>query len=121
MDMSSPTIHRDSPTPQATWPRSGAGRAALIVAALVGVFIVLILFALPMLGEVLEVELLPGILNTWLSPLILIVMTGVVAVLSLVAWRRGDRSVVGQVVMILSLAGGAFLAFDVVLETLAGR
>ncbi len=81
----------------------------------------LILFALPMIGEVFGVELVPGILNTWLSPLILVVMVGLVAALSLFAWRRGDRSVVGQVVMIVSLAGGALLAFDVVMEALAGR
>jgi hypothetical protein len=48
-------------------------------------------------------------------------MIGLVAALSPFAWRRGDRSVVGQVVMIVSLAGGALLAFDVVMEALAGR
>jgi hypothetical protein len=50
-----------------------------------------------------------------------VVMIGLVAALSLFARRRGDRSVVGQVVMIVSLAGGALLAFDVVMEALAGR
>jgi hypothetical protein len=121
MDMSNPMIHRDSRTTQPTWPTSGAGRAALVVAALVASFIVLLLFALPMIGEVLGMELLPGILNTWLSPLILLALTWVVAALSLIAWRRGDRSVVGQVILILSLAGGTLLALDVVLEAIAGR
>ena len=121
MDMSNPTIHRDSRTPQPTWPTSGAGRAALIAAGLVAVFIGLLLFALPMIGEVLGMELVPGILNTWLSPLILLALTCVAAVLSLVAWRRGDRSVVGHVILILSIAGGTLLAFDVVLEAIVGR
>jgi hypothetical protein len=93
----------------------------LIGAALANALIVVILFALPMIGEVLGMELVPGILNTWLSPLILLAIAGGVAVLSLIAWRRGDRSVVGQMVLILSLAGGTLLAFDVVLEALAGR
>ena len=62
-----------------------------------------------------------GIVNTWLSPLIVLALTWAVAVLSLIAWRRGDRSVVGQVILILSLAGGTFLALDAVLETVAGR
>ena len=119
--MSNPMIHRDPPTAQPTWPTSGAGRAAVVVAALAAIFIVLVLFALPMIGEVLGMELVPGILNTWLSPLIVVTLTWVVAVLSLIAWRRGDRSVVGQVILILSLAGGTFLALDAVLEAVAGR
>ena len=121
MDMSNPMIHRDSRTTQPTWPTSGAGRAALVVAVLVASFIVLLLFALPMIGEVLGMELVPGILNTWLLPLIVLALTLVVAALSLTAWRRGDRSVVGQLILILSLAGGTLLAIDVVLEALVGR
>ena len=93
----------------------------MVGATLAAIFIVLVLFALPMIGEVLGMELVPGILNTWLSPLIVLVLTWVVAVLSLIAWRRGDRSVVGQVILILSLAGGTFLALDAVLEAIAGR
>jgi len=119
--MSNPMIHRDPRTAQPTWPTSGAGRAAVVVAALAVIFIVLLLFALPMIGAVLGMELVPGILNTWLSPLIVVTLTWVVAVLSLIAWRRGDRSVVGQVILILSLAGGTFLALDAVLEAIAGR
>jgi hypothetical protein len=93
----------------------------MVGAALAAVFIVLVLFALPMMGEVLGMELVPGILNTWLSPVIVLALTLVVAVLSLIAWRRGDRSVVGQVILILSLTGGTLLVLDVVLEAIAGR
>ena len=121
MDMSNPMIHRDPPTTQPTWPASSPGRAAMVGATLAAIFIVLVLFALPMIGEVLGMELVPGILNTWLSPLIVLALTWVVAVLSLIAWRRGDRSVVGQVILILSLAGGTLLALDAVLEAIAGR
>ena len=121
MDMSNPMIHRDSPATQPTWPASGVGRAAMVGATLAAVFIVLVLFALPMIDAVLGMELVPGILNTWLLPVIVNALTWVVAVLSLIAWRRGDRSVVGQVILILSLAGGTFLALDAVLEAIAGR
>jgi hypothetical protein len=93
----------------------------VVGAALAAVFIVLVLFALPMIGEVLGMELVPGSLNTWLSPVIVLALTWVVAVLSLIAWRRGDRSVVGQVILILSLTGGTLLVLDVVLEAIAGR
>ena len=38
------------------------------MAALAALSIVLVLSALPMTGEVLGMELLPGILSAWLSP-----------------------------------------------------
>ena len=115
------SVHPGHQEPHARWPRSVTGRSALVVAALEGVAIGLVLFVLPMIGEVLAVDLLPEILNTWVAPLLLVAVTSVVAALSVVAWRRGDRSTVGQVVMIVSLVGGALLAADVVLEAQVGR
>lgn len=119
--MSHPTLPDRFPTSQPTWPTSGPGRAALVVTGFAAAFVGLGLFALPVIGEVLGITLLPGLLNTWLTPLILLALTCTVAVLSLVARRRGDRSVIGQLVLVLSVTGASLLAVDVVLEAIAGR
>lgn len=119
--MSHPTLPHRSRSPTPTWPTSGPGRAALVVTGLAGAFVALVLFALPMLGEALGMALLPGILNTWLTPLILLALTCAVAVLGLAGRRRGDRSVIVLLVLVLSVAGGALLGLDMVLEAIAGR
>ena len=84
-------------------------------------YVILFLFALPMAGEVVDRELLPAVLNTRLSPLLLLALLATSAVLSLVAWRRGERSTTGRLVLWFSLAGAGLLTLDVLFEALAGR
>lgn len=93
------------------WPGTGLGRVAVGVTG-VGV---LLLFLLPWI-TVRYREVYP-IVDTWVMPAVLMVFLDTAAVLHLVAvWRRGERSLICTLLLLITLAVGLFLTASVLGE-----
>ena len=91
------------------WPGSGLGRVAVGVSG-VGV---LLLFLLPWITvRYREVYL---VVDTWVMPAVLMVVLDTAAVLHLVAvWRRGERSLICILLLLITLTVGLFLTASVI-------
>ena len=114
------TEHAPAPTGTVWWATTTAGKVAV---ALGGLFAVL--FAWVMVVAALVDWAFPGLgatgwLDSWVTPLVMVVLVDAAAVAGVVGWRRGERGVLAQVLTWVCLPTGVLWTFVVVGTFLAG-
>lgn len=102
------------------WPTTTAGGVTVALAAAFGALFVWVMGLAALVDWALSDIGATGWLDSWVTPVVMTVLVDAAAVAALVAWRRGDRGVLPQVLLWACLAMGALWTFIVVGEVLGG-
>lgn len=95
------------------WPTTTTGRVSLSLAAAFAALFAWVMFLDPLVGAMMGQET-TGITDSWVTPLVMVVLVDAAAVLGAVARWRGERTPLAQVVMWVSAAIGALWTVIVV-------
>jgi hypothetical protein len=101
-------------TPTRHWyPDTVTGRVSVALAAGFGALFAWVMFLDPLVGALMGQET-TGITDSWLTPLLMVLLVDAAAVTGAVAYRAGERHIVAQVALWVSLPTGALWTLIVV-------
>ena len=99
------TPHLQAPTGTTWWATTTLGGVTLALGGLFTALFAWVMFLDPVVGFLTGQET-TGLLDSWLTPLVMVVLVDGAAVCGLVARHRGEQGVIAQVLTWLSLGTG---------------
>lgn len=99
------TTQRDTPT-RRWYPDTVPGRVSVALAAGFGALFAWVMVLDPLVGALIGQET-TGVTDSWLTPLVMVLLVDAAAVTGVVAHRAGERHIVAQVALWVSLPLGA--------------
>ena len=115
-----PTQQTREATGTRWWATTATGWVSVALAGAFGALFVWVMGLAALADWVLGDVGATGWLDSWVTPVVMTVLVDAAAVVGLVAWRRGERGVIPQVLMWVCLAMGLMWTFIVVGEVLGG-
>lgn len=117
--MTSTQLNQAPPRPR-WWATTMAGRVAIALAGAFGALFVWVMGLAALVDWMLPGLGATGWLDSWVTPVVMTVLIDAAAVAGLVAWRRGERGVIAQVLTWVCLVMGVMWTLIVVGETVGG-
>lgn len=101
-------------------PSTTAGRVSIGLALAFAALFAWVMFLDPLVGLFIGKET-TGLTDSWVTPLVMVILVDAAAVAGVLARRAGERTVLAQVVMWISIVTGALWTLIVVGTFLADR
>lgn len=103
-------------------PKSTLGWWCTALAAVPLVLFGLLMFVLPVVALLLGIDEIDiAFLDTWITPVAMAVLLLAAGVVGIVAHRRGERALIPELIIWLSLASGSVLAVFLIGAALSGE
>lgn len=103
-----------------TWPHTTSGRVSVGFGSAFAAMFVWVMLLDPLVGLAVGAET-TGLTDSWVTPLLMVGFVDVAAVAGVVAWWRGERAAIAQIVLWASVALGALWTVIVVGSFLGDR